>query len=343
MSQKLDILCNSMQMHTVVGTSHHNSRSFNCITSQFVCVTRVEQFLATKPKVLDSISLLCSPHDTLSSNVGNVIAIGGFRWAGIARLRNAYNCWIAACLYILTMLFSGHQFYYYTSVLAYVVLTDSSQLTSDSQHLVYSKIFLHIIHQYKTYQLRIWISDERSSNSSSTLMESGITLATVKALSSISSQFQHIYVELPNLCSSIPRGWEGERVVATASRGTSVFPSLYADDYDIFAANKRIRSVDLVGDVLDVDVVQKPKEEFVRQSPGDLLDLSTQKIVGLFLVLLVRNGETKSVVQFLHLGDLRRDHIACLTAPIQSRHQCQRQYQCQEVILIAFVSTLGES
>ncbi|OXU20900.1 ribonuclease kappa [Nasonia vitripennis] len=25
--------------------------------------------------------------------------------------RNAYNCWIAACIYILTFLFSGHQFY----------------------------------------------------------------------------------------------------------------------------------------------------------------------------------------------------------------------------------------
>ncbi|XP_078047750.1 ribonuclease kappa [Augochlora pura] len=25
--------------------------------------------------------------------------------------QNAYNCWIAACIYILTFLFSGHQFY----------------------------------------------------------------------------------------------------------------------------------------------------------------------------------------------------------------------------------------
>ncbi|XP_050521819.1 ribonuclease kappa-B [Daktulosphaira vitifoliae] len=24
---------------------------------------------------------------------------------------NAYNCWIAACLYIFTLVFSGHQFY----------------------------------------------------------------------------------------------------------------------------------------------------------------------------------------------------------------------------------------
>ncbi|KAH0946255.1 hypothetical protein HN011_005706 [Eciton burchellii] len=26
-------------------------------------------------------------------------------------LQNAYNCWIAACIYVLTFLFSGHQFY----------------------------------------------------------------------------------------------------------------------------------------------------------------------------------------------------------------------------------------
>ncbi|XP_046999173.1 ribonuclease kappa-B [Schistocerca americana] len=26
-------------------------------------------------------------------------------------LQNAYNCWIAACLYIFTLLISGHQFY----------------------------------------------------------------------------------------------------------------------------------------------------------------------------------------------------------------------------------------
>lgn len=25
--------------------------------------------------------------------------------------QNAYNCWIAACIYVLTFLFSGHQFY----------------------------------------------------------------------------------------------------------------------------------------------------------------------------------------------------------------------------------------
>ncbi|KAF4520808.1 hypothetical protein B566_EDAN002386 [Ephemera danica] len=25
--------------------------------------------------------------------------------------QNAYNCWIAACLYLFTLLFSGHQFY----------------------------------------------------------------------------------------------------------------------------------------------------------------------------------------------------------------------------------------
>jgi len=25
--------------------------------------------------------------------------------------QNAYNCWIAACLYIFTLLLSGHQFY----------------------------------------------------------------------------------------------------------------------------------------------------------------------------------------------------------------------------------------
>lgn len=25
--------------------------------------------------------------------------------------QNAYNCWIAACLYFFTFLFSGHQFY----------------------------------------------------------------------------------------------------------------------------------------------------------------------------------------------------------------------------------------
>lgn len=25
--------------------------------------------------------------------------------------QNAYNCWIAACIYVLTLLFSGHQFY----------------------------------------------------------------------------------------------------------------------------------------------------------------------------------------------------------------------------------------
>ncbi|XP_034939538.1 ribonuclease kappa-B [Chelonus insularis] len=25
--------------------------------------------------------------------------------------QNAYNCWIAACLYVFTFLFSGHQFY----------------------------------------------------------------------------------------------------------------------------------------------------------------------------------------------------------------------------------------
>jgi len=24
---------------------------------------------------------------------------------------NAYNCWIAACLYVFTLIFSGHQFY----------------------------------------------------------------------------------------------------------------------------------------------------------------------------------------------------------------------------------------
>ncbi|PSN57536.1 Ribonuclease kappa-B [Blattella germanica] len=26
-------------------------------------------------------------------------------------VQNAYNCWIAACLYIFTLVFSGHQFY----------------------------------------------------------------------------------------------------------------------------------------------------------------------------------------------------------------------------------------
>ncbi|XP_032689585.1 ribonuclease kappa [Odontomachus brunneus] len=26
-------------------------------------------------------------------------------------MQNAYNCWIAACIYVLTFLFSGHQFY----------------------------------------------------------------------------------------------------------------------------------------------------------------------------------------------------------------------------------------
>ncbi|XP_063995094.1 ribonuclease kappa-B [Diachasmimorpha longicaudata] len=26
-------------------------------------------------------------------------------------LQNAYNCWIAACIYVLTFLLSGHQFY----------------------------------------------------------------------------------------------------------------------------------------------------------------------------------------------------------------------------------------
>ncbi|KAK5647468.1 hypothetical protein RI129_002360 [Pyrocoelia pectoralis] len=26
-------------------------------------------------------------------------------------LQNAYNCWIAACLYIITLAFSGHQFW----------------------------------------------------------------------------------------------------------------------------------------------------------------------------------------------------------------------------------------
>jgi len=26
-------------------------------------------------------------------------------------LQNAYNCWIAACLYIFTLILSGHQFY----------------------------------------------------------------------------------------------------------------------------------------------------------------------------------------------------------------------------------------
>nr|CAD7456133.1 unnamed protein product [Timema tahoe] len=31
--------------------------------------------------------------------------------ADVGYTQNAYNCWIAACLYILTMLFSGHQFY----------------------------------------------------------------------------------------------------------------------------------------------------------------------------------------------------------------------------------------
>ncbi|XP_029054433.1 ribonuclease kappa [Osmia bicornis bicornis] len=25
--------------------------------------------------------------------------------------QNAYNCWIAACIYVFTLLFSGHQFY----------------------------------------------------------------------------------------------------------------------------------------------------------------------------------------------------------------------------------------
>ncbi|KYN02168.1 Ribonuclease kappa [Cyphomyrmex costatus] len=25
--------------------------------------------------------------------------------------QNAYNCWIAVCIYVLTFLFSGHQFY----------------------------------------------------------------------------------------------------------------------------------------------------------------------------------------------------------------------------------------
>ncbi|KAJ9595696.1 hypothetical protein L9F63_013109 [Diploptera punctata] len=26
-------------------------------------------------------------------------------------VQNAYNCWIAACLYVFTLIFSGHQFY----------------------------------------------------------------------------------------------------------------------------------------------------------------------------------------------------------------------------------------
>ncbi|XP_066999566.1 ribonuclease kappa-B [Anabrus simplex] len=31
--------------------------------------------------------------------------------ADLGYTQNAYNCWIAACLYILTLLVSGHQFY----------------------------------------------------------------------------------------------------------------------------------------------------------------------------------------------------------------------------------------
>ncbi|GLV39722.1 Ribonuclease kappa [Carabus blaptoides fortunei] len=31
--------------------------------------------------------------------------------AEAAYTKNAYNCWIAACLYIFTMIISGHQFY----------------------------------------------------------------------------------------------------------------------------------------------------------------------------------------------------------------------------------------
>ncbi|XP_033328790.1 ribonuclease kappa [Megalopta genalis] len=34
-----------------------------------------------------------------------------YREADRSYTQNAYNCWIAACIYVLTFLFSGHQFY----------------------------------------------------------------------------------------------------------------------------------------------------------------------------------------------------------------------------------------
>lgn len=34
-----------------------------------------------------------------------------YRIAEAGFTANAYNCWIAACIYVVTFLFSGHQFY----------------------------------------------------------------------------------------------------------------------------------------------------------------------------------------------------------------------------------------
>ncbi|XP_014483386.1 PREDICTED: ribonuclease kappa [Dinoponera quadriceps] len=34
-----------------------------------------------------------------------------YKMADRGYMQNAYNCWIAACIYVLTFLFSGHQFY----------------------------------------------------------------------------------------------------------------------------------------------------------------------------------------------------------------------------------------
>ncbi|XP_011700861.1 PREDICTED: ribonuclease kappa-B [Wasmannia auropunctata] len=43
---------------------------------------------------------------------GNFTSIGEFyKEVDRGYTQNAYNCWIAACIYVLTFLFSGHQFY----------------------------------------------------------------------------------------------------------------------------------------------------------------------------------------------------------------------------------------
>lgn len=50
--------------------------------------------------------------EDLSLSEKNITSLDDFyMMADRGYTQNAYNCWIAACIYVLTFLFSGHQFY----------------------------------------------------------------------------------------------------------------------------------------------------------------------------------------------------------------------------------------